>query len=497
MSEVASSLRILMISPEVVPFAKTGGLADVVGSLPVALHQLGCDVALAMPFYRQVVAENLGGELILEHLPVPLGSQVVPAEVWQGKLRERIPVFFIRRDELFDRTYLYGTPRGDYFDNAQRFAYFCQAVMALCPALSYRPHIVHCHDWQTGLVPAYLRLVHGGDPFWIETASMFTVHNIAYQGQFAADLFPVTGLPGHFFAVGGMEFWGGINYMKAGIICADVITTVSPRYSEEIRIPPAGRGLEGVLQAQGHKLHGIVNGADYGEWNPETDSLIVARYSAKNFAGKKRCKRDLLAAVGLPLGLMDRPVLGMVSRLTDQKGLDLIAAAAERLVAKDLGLIILGTGEEKYHRLFSELARRHPENVAVRLGFDNELAHKIEAGVDIFLMPSQFEPCGLNQMYSLRYGTVPIVHATGGLYDTVKPFDPEGGEGVGFRFTRYEPEALWQAIEAAIAMFNRPSLWQKIMRNGMAMDFSWEKSARLYLALYEKAVAGRRRPPAR
>jgi starch synthase len=495
MSEVANSLRILMVSSEVVPFAKTGGLADVVGSLPGALSGLGCEVAVVMPLYRGVVAENFAGDRVLEDLPVPLGRQVIPAEIWRGKLGDGIPAFFIRRDEFFDRTYLYGTPRGDYFDNAQRFAYFCQAVMALCPALSYRPHVVHCHDWQSGLVPAYLRLLYGGNPFWVETASMFTIHNIAYQGQFAAELFPVTGLPGHFFAVGGMEFWGGMNYMKAGIVCADVITTVSPRYSEEIRIPPTGGGLEGVLQTHDHKLHGIVNGVDYREWNPETDSLIAARYSWKNLAGKKRCKRDLLATVGLPIGLMDRPLLGMVSRLVDQKGLDLLAAVAERLVARDLGLVILGTGEEKYHRLFSELARLHPENVAVRLRFDNQLAHKIEAGSDIFLMPSQFEPCGLNQIYSLRYGTVPLVRSTGGLYDTVKPFDPERGEGVGFSFTRYEPEALWEAIETAIGMFQRPSLWQQIMRNGMAMDFSWENSARQYLALYEKTVAGRRRPP--
>jgi starch synthase len=494
MSEVANSLRILMVSPEVVPFAKTGGLADVVGSLPAALRELGCDVAVAMPLYRRVVAENLAGERILEQLPVSLGGEVIPAEIWRGRLGDGIPVFFIRRDEFFDRTYLYGTLRGDYYDNAHRFAYFCRAVVALCAALSYRPQVVHCHDWQSGLVPAYLRLVHGADPLWSETATMFTIHNIAYQGQFDAERFPLTGLPGHFFAVGGMEFWGGINFMKAGIVCADVITTVSPRYSEEIRMPPAGCGLEGVLQAHGHKLHGIINGVDYREWNPETDPLIAARYSAKNLSGKKRCKRDLLTAVGLPAGLMAQPLLGMVSRLADQKGLDLVAAVAERLVAEDLGLVILGTGEEKYHRLFSELARRHPENVAVRLGFDNELAHKIEAGADIFLMPSRFEPCGLNQMYSLRYGTVPMVHATGGLYDTVKPFDPERGEGVGFRFNRYEPEALWEAIEGATRMFYRPSLWQQLMRNGMAVDFSWEHSARLYLALYERAVAGRRRP---
>jgi starch synthase len=326
---------------------------------------------------------------------------------------------------------------------------------------------------------------------------MFTIHNIGYQGQFAADVFPVTGLPGHFFAIEGMEFWGGVNYMKAAIVCADVISTVSPRYSEEIRIAPAGHGLEGVLGANAHKLHGIINGADYGEWNPETDSLIAANYSAKNLGGKKKCKRDLLATTGLPARLMDRPLLGVVSRLADQKGLDLIAAVVERVAAADLGLVILGTGDEKYHQVFSQFASRHADHVAVHLGFDNRLAHKIEAGADMFLMPSRYEPCGLNQIYSLRYGTVPIVRATGGLYDTVKPFDPERGEGVGFRFSRYKANAFWDAIERAVAVFERPAMWRQLMRNAMARDFSWKSSARQYLALYEKVVAERQRQPGR
>jgi starch synthase len=496
MNKVSTPLRILMVSSEVVPFAKTGGLADVTGSLPVALSELGCQVAVVMPLYRRAVTEDLAGEQIGEGLPVPLGSQIIPAEVWRGRLGDGIDVFFIGRDEFFDRTYLYGTPSGDYFDNAHRFAYFCRAVMALGPAVQYRPHLVHCHDWQSGLVPAYLRLVHARDPFWARTASMFTIHNIAYQGHFASDVFPVTGLPAPFFAIEGMEFWGGVNYMKAGIVCADVITTVSPRYSEEIRAAPAGHGLEGVLRANAHKLYGIINGADYGEWNPETDTLIAANYSAKNLGGKKKCKRDLLAATGLPARLMGRPLLGVVSRLADQKGLDLIAAVAEPVAAADLGLVILGTGEERYHEVFSQLAGRHPDHVAVYLGFDNGLAHKIEAGADMFLMPSRYEPCGLNQLYSLRYGTVPVVRATGGLYDTVKPFDPKRGEGVGFCFTRYEPDAFWDAIQRAAAVFERPAMWRQLMRNAMAMDFSWKSSARQYLALYEQVVAERQRQPA-
>ncbi len=497
MKEAPAPLRILVVSSEVVPFAKTGGLADVVGSLPAALSELGCEVAVVMPLYRRAVAEDLVGERIVEGLPVALGTQTIPAEIWRGKLGERIDVFFIGRDEFFDRTYLYGTPRGDYFDNAHRFAYFCRAVMALGPAVRYQPHLVHCHDWQSGLVPAYLSLLHARDPFWGQTASMFTIHNIAYQGRFAADVFALTGLPGHFFTMEGIEFWGGVNYMKAGIVCADVITTVSPRYSEEIRIAPAGHGLEGVLRANAHKLHGIINGADYGEWNPETDSLIAANYSVNNLAGKKKCKRDLLATTGLPARLMDRPLLGVVSRLADQKGLDLIAAVVERVAAADLGFALLGTGEEAYHQLFSQFASRHPDHVAVHLGFDNRLAHKIEAGADMFLMPSRYEPCGLNQIYSLRYGTVPIVRATGGLYDTVKPFDPERGEGVGFHFSRYEADVFWDAIKRAVAVFEQPAMWRRLMRNAMVMDFSWKSSARQYLALYDKVVAERQRRPER
>jgi starch synthase len=359
----------------------------------------------------------------------------------------------------------------------------------LCPEVKFQPDIVHCHDWQSGLIPAYLKHDLISDSYWAEAASMFTIHNIAYQGQFAAELFPVTGLPPRFFSLDGMEFWGKINFMKAAIVSADVITTVSRRYSEEIQTEGYGHRLEGVLKTHRQKLHGITNGASYHEWNPETDPYTAANYSKGNLDGKRICKLDLLRTVKLPERLMNRPLLGVISRLADQKGFDLLVAVMEKFVAEDLGLVILGVGEERYHTILTELAERYPERIAVRLEFDERLAHKIEAGADIFLMPSRYEPCGLNQMYSLRYGTVPVVRATGGLYDTISQFDPKRGKGVGFRFTDYEPESFWDATKTAVDLFYEPKTWQQIMKNGMAKDFSWESSARQYLKLYEKTVA--------
>ena len=281
--------------------------------------------------------------------------------------------------------------------------------------------------------------------------------------------------------------------MKAGIVCADVVTTVSRRYSEEIQTEEYGQRLEGVLKANRKKLHGITNGADYRAWNPETDPYIATHYSRGNLDGKRICKLDLLRTVRLPERLMNRPVLGVISRLADQKGFDLLVAVMESFVAEDLGLVVLGVGEEKYHRILTELAENYPEKIAVQLRFDEQLAHKIEAGADIFLMPSRYEPCGLNQMYSLRYGTVPVVRATGGLYDTISEFNPKRGRGVGFRFTDYEPESFWHATKKAIDLFYKPETWQQIMKNGMAKDFSWHSSAKQYLKLYEKTVAEKKR----
>ncbi len=493
MSMKMSPLQVLMVFSEVTPFAKTGGLADVGGALPRALSDLGCKVSLVMPFYNRFLEELKSEDPFLENLPVPLGSQVMGADVYRSVLDDAVDIYLVRRDEFFDRTYLYGTPKGDYFDNFHRFTFFSRAAVALCPAAQIQPDVVHCHDWQSALIPAYLKLLYGNDDYWADAASVFTIHNIAFQGQFSAELFPLTGLPDHFFGFDGMEFWGALNFMKAAIVCADVVTTVSPRYSEEIQTQEYGHGLERVLVTHRHKLHGILNGVDYEMWNPENDSFIAANYSRRNLDGKRICKLDLLREAKLPERLMNRPLLGLISRLADQKGLDLLAAVMEKMVAEDLGLVVLGLGEERYHTLLSELARRYPEKLAVRLEFNERWAHKIEAGADIFLMPSRYEPCGLNQMYSLRYGTVPVVRATGGLYDSISPFNPKLGEGVGFRFTKYEPSAFWQAVKRALDLFYEAETWQHIMRNGMAEDFSWQSSACQYLALYEKAVHELRR----
>ncbi len=491
MAKKKSPLRLLMVFSEVAPFAKTGGLADVAGALPRALSELDCKVAIVMPFYNQFIEEMITADPLVENLPVTLGSQVIDADVYRGQLNDAIDVYFIRRDEFFDRGFLYGTPKGAYFDNFHRFTYFCRAVLTVCPAVQFQPDVVHCHDWQSGLVPAYLKLIFEREDYWAQTASMFTIHNIAYQGQFPGELYPLTGLPNHFFTADGMEFWGGMNFMKAAIVCADAVTTVSPRYSKEIQTKEYGQGLEGVLQAHRHKLSGIINGADYEEWNPETDPHIAANYSQENLDGKRICKLDLLRSVKLPERLMNRPLLGVISRLADQKGFDLLAAVIEKFVAHDLGLVILGIGDESYHTLLTELAERYSDKIAVRLEFDERLAHKIEAGADIFLMPSRYEPCGLNQMYSLRYGTVPVVRATGGLYDTISPFNPKKNEGVGFRFSKYDPAEFWQATKKALTFFYQPEAWQNIMKNGMAKDFNWQSSARKYVALYKKAVDGR------
>ena len=482
-----------MAFSEVTPFAKTGGLADVAGALPSALRELGCDVRIVMPFYNRFIEKTAGKKLAVEDLPVPSGSQVLAADIYQLRLEDGVVVYFIKRDEFFDRSHLYGTPKGDYFDNFQRFTYFSRAVLTLCPAVEFQPDVVHAHDWQSGLIPAYLKHLYGTEEYWTETASIFTIHNIAYQGQFAPELFPLTGLPAHFFSLDGMEFWGGINFMKAAIVCADLITTVSPRYAEEIQTREYGQGLEGVLQTKRSRLHGILNGADYGEWNPETDPYIAANYSRQNLGGKSMCKLDLLRELQLPEKLMNRPLLGAISRLADQKGFDLLMAVFDKLIAQDIGFVILGLGDDKYHRMLTDLADRFPEKVSVQLKFDERLAHKIEAGADIFVMPSRYEPCGLNQIYSLRYGTVPIVRATGGLYDTIKPFSPAGDEGVGFIFDKYEPDSFYQALIEALTLFNQPEIWQKIMQNGMVKDFSWKFSAFKYLELYNKALAEKQR----
>jgi starch synthase len=447
---------------------------------------------LVMPYYRMVKKSGLPIQYLGEEIDVPIGDEIVRADIYKGQLTENVPIYFIGREEFFDREYLYGTPKGDYFDNAERFIFFSKAVLILCQHMEFSPDIIHHHEWQTGLIPAYLKSLYQNDPFFSRTATAFTIHNIAYQGLFKKEKFELTGLPIEMYNPEGIEFWERINFMKAGIVYADAINTVSQKYSEEIQTPEYGYGLEGILRKRREDLSGILNGVDYQDWDPSHDPHLVARYGLRDLSGKRECKKDLLKEFHLPLSLEKVPVLGVISRLADQKGFDLFGEILEELFTLDIGLVLLGTGEQKYHNLFTEVARKYPDKAGIRIAYDDRLAHKIEAGADLFLMPSKYEPCGLNQIYSLRYGTIPVVRATGGLDDTIVSYDPVTGRGNGFRFHRYDAKEFMKQIMVAIGYYHQPEHWKKLLQNAMAADFSWQRSAEAYLQLYRKAVEKKR-----
>src|SRR5919106_649977 len=413
------SLHVVMVASEAVPFAKTGGLADVTGALPKALAALGHRVSVIMPRYPLVERAVRSLEKVHQGIDVPMGSSIEHAVIWSTKLAPKIPVYFIDHPGYFGREHLYTTANGDYPDNAQRFAFFAKAALAACRELDLAPDILHCHDWQAALIPAYLKTTGMREAPFAAVGSLLTIHNLAYQGLFPPEVMTFLQLPPETYSPDGIEFYGQVNFLKAGIVYADLINTVSRRYSEQIQTSEFGCGLDGILRHRSQNVYGIVNGIDDREWNPATDRLIAARHRNKDLAGKQVCKRNLLDTVGLPTDLLHTPLVGMVSRLVEQKGLDLVEQAFHRMLALDLGLVVLGEGEARYETLLREMRQRYPTKVGVSTGFDNVLAHKIEAGSDLFLMPSHFEPCGLNLMHSLRYGTVPVVHATGGLDDMV------------------------------------------------------------------------------
>jgi len=481
-------LKILFVTPEAVPFAKTGGLADVAGALPKFLQGLGCELTLVMPYYRMVKDSGLPLQYLGQEIEVPIGDEVLEAEIYQAQLNRDLPVYFIGRDEFYDRDYLYSTPKGDYFDNAERFIFFSKAVLLLCQSMAFSPEIIHHQEWQTGLIPAYLRSIYQNEPLFSHTAVVFTIHNIAYQGIFKKEKFWLTGLPMEMYNPEGIEFWERINFMKAGIVYADVINTVSQKYAEEIQTSEYGYGLEGILRKRKDDLYGILNGVDYQDWDPFRDPYLIARYDSRDLSGKRECKRDLLKEFNLPSSLENFPLLGMISRLADQKGFDLLTEILDDLFTLDIGFVLLGTGEQKYHDFFTEVARKYPRKAAVRIAYDDRLAHKIEAGADFFLMPSKYEPCGLNQIYSLKYGTIPIVRATGGLDDTIVNYDPATGKGNGFKFIRYDSKEFFNQIKVAIGLYSQPQHWRQLLRNAMTSDFSWQRSAKAYLQLYRKAL---------
>ncbi len=469
-------MNILMVASEAGPFAKTGGLADVLGALPKALNALGHRVAVVMPRYRSAEARLGTARQVLERLP---GRGDASIDLLDGE----VPFYFVNCPALYTRDGgLYGDGEGDFPDNHIRFSTLCRAAIAIARWI-FRPDVIHCHDWQTGLLPAYLRSSFALDPTFFGVKTLYTIHNLGYQGLFPKETLPEMGLDGSVFHPGGVEFWGRVNCMKAGLVYSDALSTVSRRYAEEIQTKEQGFGLEGILRDRAGALTGILNGVDYAEWNPETDTLIAANYGARDLSGKLACKRDLIAEFGLPEDAVSRPLLGGVSRFASQKGFDLLGEAAPALAAGDASLVVLGTGEDQYEEMFRALALAHPGRIAVRIAYDNKLAHKIEAGADMFLMPSLYEPCGLNQMYSLRYGTVPVVRATGGLDDTI-------GEGTGFKFEEYSGPALLGAIHAAMGAFQNKAAWTEMMLAGMREDFSWQASASRYSALYGQLTRG-------
>jgi starch synthase len=398
--------------------------------------------------------------------------------------------YFIEYPPFFDRDALYGTATGDYPDNAERFALYCRAVIEASKLLGV-PDLFHCHDWQTALLPVLLRTLYTDDPALRNVPVVFTIHNIGYQGLFAPDTLPLLQLPWDLFTLTRMEFFGKVNFLKGGIVFSDFITTVSRKYSQEIQTTEYGFGLDGVLRGRASNVTGIVNGVDYNEWSPQTDKYIAANYTSENPTGKARCKRDLLSEFGITDITDELPVIGIISRFAAQKGLDLISQVADRLAREEVIVVALGTGDKEYEDLFRRMNQLFPKKFAVKIAYDNVLAHKIEAGADMFLMPSRYEPCGLNQIYSLQYGTVPIVRATGGLDDTIEPWDAKTGRGTGFKFTEYTGEALLQAIRSALTVYKVRDAWLMLMRNGMSKDFSWNASAREYVKVYERVKQNR------
>jgi len=477
-------MHIAFAASECVPFSKTGGLADVIGALPPALVNLGHRVTVYVPRYRHTELNH--PHTVIPSITVPFDDRYRFCSVLDGGQRSGVQFYFIDYPPFFDRDGLYGTPLGDYHDNAERFALFSRAVLEAAKILG-APDVLHCHDWQTALVPILLKTLYDGDPAFATTPCVFTIHNLGYQGLFQPEILPLLMLPWDLFTMSKLEFYGKVNFLKGAISMADFITTVSRKYSQEIQTAEYGFGLEGVLRARGNTIAGILNAVDYVAWSPGTDSFIAAKYSPTDLSAKATCKADLLKEFGLALDT-PLPVVGMVSRFVPQKGFDLIQQVADRLALEELIFVVLGSGQRDYEEMFRRLAKQFPQKFAIKIAYDNALAHKIEAGSDIYLMPSHYEPCGLNQIYSMRYGTVPVVRATGGLDDTVEPFDPRTGKGTGFKFKEYSGEAMLQALRAAVALYRSDkNAWRTLMLNGMAQDYSWTNSAREYVKVYERA----------
>ena len=479
-------MKIAMIASEVTPFAKTGGLADVLGTLTVALERLGHELCVIAPAYRSALQGNFSLRETGLTLSVPIGERRQEAIVLETSIGKHVPVYLIRADEYFDREFLYGSPAADYPDNAERFVFFSRAALEF---LRRNPvDILHGHDWQAALALVFLKAQSARYPEITAAKSVFTIHNLGFQGLFPQSDWPLLHLEPTYFTPQYLEYYGKINFLKAALLFADKITTVSPSYAEEIMTAEQGFGLEGVLRQRAADIVGILNGVDYHIWSPWTDPHINCHYGEISLNAKRSCKKELQRAMGLP-EKNDTPLIAMISRLTLQKGFDLIEEIFAALIARDAQIVLLGNGEPRFETFFRAQAARYPNQVAVEIGFNEPLAHRIEAGADLFLMPSLYEPCGLNQMFSLKYGTIPIVRAVGGLKDTVQEYDPESQTGTGFLFLPYESAALLAAVDRALVAYRDKEAWTALQRRAMAMDFSWDRSAKLYSSLYRQLLS--------
>jgi starch synthase len=517
---------VLIVGSEAVPFAKTGGLADVLGALPPALARLGWDVTLALPRYRDVT-----GAKVADRFSLSIGGFTSAVNVYESPLPEGARAVLVDAPELFDREGLYGIGNADYPDNPRRFGLLVRAALDFASRQTMPPSIVHAHDWQAGLAPVYLKTLYANHPRLAGTPSVFTIHNIAYQGLFEPDWLPRLDLPWQLLSTDRLEYWGRISLLKGGINNAEVVTTVSPTYAREIQTPEHGLGFDGIVRHRAADFIGILNGIDTTEWDPERDPHLPARYNASDLGGKRECKREVLKTYGLPTdeATLGRPTIGMVSRMVDQKGFDLLAAMAADLPRLDANWVVLGTGERRYQDMWKGLASSFPTRIGAWIGFDERRAHLVEAGADLFLMPSRFEPCGLNQMYSLRYGTIPVVSAVGGLADTVRdqaaprlsgtrerarrgasrPVDKPStkakrgatqtgdatvgaldrpGSPNGFVFHEHTPEALMGVLGRALKTFRDRRAWRALQQTGMKEDHSWDRSAQEYVKIYERAL---------
>ena len=487
-------MNILFATTEVVPFCKTGGLGDVCGSLPRALAKLGENPTIILPAFRQATEAGIRIESTGITFEIPIGQKRVSGQLLRSQLPgTKVPVYLIEQADYFNRPGLYGENGEDYQDNCERFVFFCRAVLDVIEQVELQVDVLHCHDWCAALLPAYLKTLYGDHPPYENIATLYTIHNLAYQGNFWHWDMALTGLDWKCFNWRQMEFYGNLNFMKTGITFADAISTVSPTYAQEILRPPLSCGMEGSLQHRREELFGILNGADYEDWNPSTDKYLGENtYGVKTLErGKAACKAALQLEMGLPEN-PDIPVLSAVGRLADQKGFDLITRVMQQwAVQQEAQWVILGTGDQKYHQVLEQLAKDHPQKIAVRLEFSNELAHQIEAGADLFLMPSQYEPCGLNQLYSMKYGTVPVVRSTGGLADTVVDTNPQTlakGLATGFSFTEYTSLALAETLERARLTFFDKTVWKQLIKTGIEQDWSWSRSAQKYVDLYHHTV---------